>query len=349
MFILKLARSSLRASPSSFSSLFSSSTRRFFASKILIFGEHDTNNLTQGTLSTITAATKLDGPVSLLIAGTKDAVNNVGKSAAKIKGINNVLLAAHDSLSTPLTEPFTSLLLNIHKSENFSHILAPSSSLSKSVLPRLAASLDVSPLTDVMQIKTPDTFVRPCYAGNVIITLQSLDPVKILIIRTTSFEKAGEGGNAQVTEVPVPDLTVGGLSKYEGVEMTKSERPELTSARVVVSGGRALKSRENFKIMENLADRLGAALGASRAAVDAGYAPNDWQVGQTGKIVAPDLYIAVGISGAIQHLAGMKDSKVIVAINKDSEAPIFQYADFGLVADLFTAVPELTKQVKQQN
>jgi len=243
-----------------------------------------------------------------------------------------------------LPENYTSVLMAAQKKDSYTHILAPSSSVAKSLLPRVAAKLDVSPLSDIIGIQSEDTFHRPIYAGNAISKVQSLDPVKVLIVRTTAFDKTEVGsGNAEVVDLSTSEFQPTTLSKFESVELTKSERPDLTSAKIVVSGGRALKSKENFKILEDLADKLGAAVGASRAAVDAGYAPNDMQVGQTGKIVAPELYIAIGISGAIQHLAGMKDSKVIVAINKDSEAPIFQIADYGLVADLFQVVPELTK------
>jgi len=313
--------------------------------KTLVIAEHNYNTVTPGTLSTITAAIKLSDDVSLLIAGGSDC-NQVAETASKLKGVKKILVAKHDGYKNFLSENLTPLIVKCQKDFGFTHLLAPSSSFGKNILPRVAAKLDVSPLTDVMNIQSVDTFQRPIYAGNAIATIQSTDPIKILIIRTTSFDKASEGDQkAEITEVSPAEIT--NITKWEGASFTRSERPELTSARIVVSGGRALKSKENFKILDELADVLGAAVGASRAAVDAGYASNDMQVGQTGKIVAPELYIAIGISGAIQHLAGMKDSKVIVAINKDPEAPIFQVADYGLVADLFQAVPQLTNLLKK--
>jgi len=315
------------------------------ASSTLVIADHDHDNVTQATLSTITAASQLSKNVTLLVAGGPDC-QKVAEKGSKLSGITKVLVSKNAGYQNFVAENITELVLKAQKENSFSYILAPNSANGKNFLPRVAAQLDVSPLTDVMAIKGPDTFIRPIYAGNAIATVQSLDPVKILIIRTTAFEKATTGSS----NAPIVELAPGEISKtttWVKASVTKSERPELTSAKIVVSGGRALKSAENFKILYSLADVMKAAVGASRAAVDAGYAPNDLQVGQTGKIVAPDLYIAIGISGAIQHLAGMKDSKVIVAINKDPEAPIFQVADFGLVGDLFTVIPQLEKIAKK--
>jgi len=303
---------------------------------ILVIAEHDNAALKAATLNTVTAASKIGGDVHVLVAGANVAA--VGQAAAKVAGVAKVLVvdAPHYEAQTP--ENLAALVKGL--ASGYSHILAPATSAGKNVAPRIAALVDSAQVSDVVAVQAPDTFVRPIYAGNALATVKSADPVKVLTVRTTAFDAAGEGGAATVDAVAAgPDL---GLAKLVGRELVKSARPELAAAKIVVSGGRGLGSGDNYRsVLEPLADKLGAALGASRAAVDAGFVPNDYQVGQTGKIVAPQLYIAIGISGQIQHLAGMKDSKVIVAINKDSEAPIFQVADFGLVADLFTAVPEL--------
>ena len=302
----------------------------------LVIAEHDNTSIKGATLNTVTAALACGGDVHVLIAG-----HNAGpaaEAAAKIAGVTKVLHADSESLANGLAENVAAQVLSL--AANYSHILFPATAAGKNVAPRVAAKLDVAQVSDITKVVSADTFERPIYAGNAIATVQSTDATKVITVRTTGFDAvAGEGGSAAVETV----AAVGATDKatFVGREVAKSDRPELAGAKVVVSGGRGMGSAENFKILDPLADKLGAALGASRAAVDAGYAPNDWQVGQTGKIVAPQLYVAVGISGAIQHLAGMKDSKVIVAINKDAEAPIFGVADYGLVADLFTAVPEL--------
>jgi electron transfer flavoprotein alpha subunit len=305
---------------------------------ILVIAEHDHHALKSATLHAIVAAQKLGGDVDVLVAG-HDA-GAAAAAVARIPGVARVLHADAPHLAAPTAENVAATALSLLPYV-YTHVVAAASGFGKNVLPRIAAKLDVGQVSDVTAIESPDTFVRPIYAGNAFATVRSSDPIKVLTVRTTAFDAAlTEGGAARVETVPAaPEFT---RSKVTGQELTKSERPELTSARVVVSGGRALGSGENFKMLEALADKLHAAIGASRAAVDAGYVPNDYQVGQTGKIVAPDLYIAIGISGAIQHLAGMKDSKVIVAINKDAEAPIFQIADYGLVGDLFELVPQLT-------
>ncbi|OZI61517.1 electron transfer flavoprotein subunit alpha/FixB family protein [Bordetella genomosp. 11] len=302
----------------------------------LVIAEHDNAQLKGATLNTVAAAAKLGGDVHVLVAG--GGAQAVAEEAARIAGVSKVLLADAPHLADGLAENVAAQVLAV--ASNYSHILFPATASGKNIAPRVAAKLDVAQISDISAVNSPDTFERPIYAGNAIATVQSGDAVKVITVRTTAFDAvAAQGGSAQVeTVAPVADT---GLSSFVGRELAKSDRPELAGARAVVSGGRGLGSAENFKILDPLADKLGAALGASRAAVDAGYAPNDWQVGQTGKIVAPQLYVAVGISGAIQHLAGMKDSKVIVAINKDAEAPIFGVADYGLVGDLFTLVPEL--------
>ncbi|MCG5238607.1 electron transfer flavoprotein subunit alpha/FixB family protein [Azospirillum doebereinerae] len=302
---------------------------------ILVLAEHDNAALKPATLNAITAATRIGGDIHVLVAGK--GAQPVAEAAAKIAGVAKVLLADDAAYEHALAEPLAALLVEIGRT--YGHILAPATSVGKNALPRVAALLDVAAISDITGVVSTDTFERPIYAGNAIATVQSKDPVKVVTVRTTAFEAAGEGGSAPVETVTAAGNP--GLSSFVSAELSKSERPELTSARVVISGGRGMQSGENFPLLEAIADKLGAAVGASRAAVDAGFVPNDYQVGQTGKIVAPDLYIAVGISGAIQHLAGMKDSKVIVAINKDEEAPIFQIADYGLVADLFKALPEL--------
>jgi len=303
----------------------------------LVIAEHDNAQLKAATLSAVAAAAAIGGDVHVLVAGS--GAQAVAEQAAKVAGVSKVLLADGASLEYGLAENVAAQVLEI--AGNYSHILFPATASGKNVAPRVAARLDVAQISDIIAVDSADTFQRPIYAGNAIATVQSSDSVKVITVRTTAFDAvAAEGGSAAIeTAAAVADS---GQSSFVGREFAKSDRPELAGASVVVSGGRGLGSAENFKILDPLADKLGAALGASRAAVDAGYAPNDWQVGQTGKIVAPQLYVAVGISGAIQHLAGMKDSKVIVAINKDAEAPIFGVADYGLAADLFQAVPELT-------
>jgi len=290
------------------------------------------------TAKTVTAAAAL-GEVAVLCAGS--GCGAAAEQAATLEGVAKVLCADDPSLGHGLAEPVAALIVGL--AGEYSHIVAPATAHGKNVLPRVAALLDVMVITDIQEIVDADTFVRPIYAGNAIQTVKSADPVKVLSVRTTSFEAAGTGGSAPVEKIDVPGDP--GLSTWVEDKVVASDRPELTSARIVVSGGRGMASKENFALIEKVADKLGAAMGASRAAVDSGYAPNDWQVGQTGKVVAPDLYIAVGISGAIQHLAGMKDSKVIVAINKDEEAPIFQVADYGLVGDLFDVLPKLEKEL----
>ncbi|EGC38859.1 hypothetical protein DICPUDRAFT_75605 [Dictyostelium purpureum] len=319
----------------------------------LVIAEHDNKNLLSGTLNTITAATKLGATnISVLVAGS--GCNGVAETASKVKGVNNVVCVDHASLEHSLAETISPIIVQLQNKENISHILTPASNFGKNFLPRVAALLDVAAISEITQIKDADTFQRPIYAGNAIATVKSSDKIKCGTVRTTAFDKAPtEGGAGKVVSgndwaVPLVEKALNDTHiKWESSEIVKSERPELTSARVVVSGGRGMKNGENFKMLEELADTLGGAVGASRAAVDSGFVSNDLQVGQTGKIVAPELYIAVGISGAIQHLAGMKDSKVIVAVNKDPEAPIFQVADIGLVADLFKAVPELNEAIKK--
>jgi electron transfer flavoprotein alpha subunit len=306
---------------------------------VLVIAEHDHGTLKGATLNTVTAAQQCGGDVHVLVAGHSAAA--AAQAAAKIAGVAKVLHADAPQLAEQLGENVAAQVLAV--AGDYSHILFPATAHGKNVAPRVAAKLDVAQISDATKVISPDTFERPIYAGNAIATVQSADKVKVITVRTTGFDAAAaEGGSAAVESIAAaPDS---GLSSYVGSEIAKSDRPELTAAKIIVSGGRALGSSDKFnEVLTPLADKLGAALGASRAAVDAGYAPNDWQVGQTGKIVAPQLYIAAGISGAIQHLAGMKDSKVIVAINKDPEAPIFAIADYALEADLFTAVPELVK------
>jgi len=303
---------------------------------ILIIAEHDNANLKPATLNTLAAATQIGGDVDVLIVGSD--CQAVAKQAVQAQGVNRVLLADNAVYEYQLAENVSKLVIEL--SSAYSHILAPATTTGKNMLPRVAALLDVAQLSDVIKVESADTFVRPIYAGNAIATVQSSDTVKVITIRSTGFDPvAAEGGNAEL--VTLSQVIESQKSRFVGEELAVSDRPELTAANIIVSGGRGMGSGDNFKILDGVADKLGAAVGASRAAVDAGFVPNDLQVGQTGKTVAPDLYVAVGISGAIQHLAGMKDSKVIVAINKDEEAPIFQVADYGLVADLFEAVPEL--------
>ena len=303
---------------------------------ILVIAEHDNAELKGATLNTIAAAKAIGGDIDVLVAGS--GCGAVGEAAAKAEGVSKVLVADNAAYEHQLAENVAKLVADLGK--NYSHVLAPATTTGKNMLPRAAALLDVQPISDIIAVESPDTFKRPIYAGNVIATVQSSDAIKVASVRTTAFDPvAAEGGSAAVEAVDIVDDAA--VSKFVGEELAESDRPELTAARVVISGGRGMQNGENFEMLYKVADKLGAAVGASRAAVDAGFVPNDMQVGQTGKIVAPDLYIAVGISGAIQHLAGMKDSKVIVAINKDEEAPIFSVADYGLVADLFDAVPEL--------
>ncbi len=303
---------------------------------ILIVAEHDNASLRPATLNTLTAAGELDGEVHILIAGADCA--GAADAAAKLPGVAKVRVADAPEYGHELAENLAPLIAKL--AADYTHVLAPATTFGKNVMPRAAALLDVQQVSDISAIEGADTFVRPIYAGNAMATVKSLDTIKVITVRATAFEAAAEDGGSAVTET-VESTGDTGLASFVGQELTKSERPELTTAGIVISGGRGMQSGENFAMLERIADKLGAAVGASRAAVDAGFVPNDYQVGQTGKVVAPDLYIAIGISGAIQHLAGMKDSKVIVAINKDEEAPIFQVADYGLVADLFQAVPEL--------
>jgi electron transfer flavoprotein alpha subunit len=306
----------------------------------LVLAEHNNDTLTPITLNTITAASKLGGEISCLVAGTQCA--KVAEQLSKVAGVSKILVADSDAFKGSLPEALTPLILATQEQFKFTHIVAGASAMGKNVLPRVAAKLDVSPISDIIDVKSADTFVRTIYAGNAVQTVKSTDAVKVISVRGTSFEPAEETGGSASTDT-VPSDVSNDLSQFVSQELSRNDRPELTSAKSVISGGRGMKNGENFELLYKLADKMNAAVGASRAAVDAGYVPNDMQVGQTGKIVAPELYIAVGISGAIQHLAGMKDSKVIVAINKDPEAPIFQVADFGLVADLFKAVPEMTE------
>ncbi len=305
----------------------------------LVIAEHDNAKLKPGTANAVTAAAKMGGEVHVLVAG--QGCGSAAAEAAKLAGVAKVLVADAAHYAAALPENIAALVAPLAK--GYSHVVAAATASGKSFMPRMAAVLDVAQVSEIVAVESPDTFVRPIYAGNAFATVQSPDAIKVVTVRSTGFDEAAATGSAPVESVAAgPDA---GKSKLLGQELTKSARPELVAARRVVSGGRGLGSAESFKLVEALADKLGAAIGASRAAVDSGYVPNDYQVGQTGKIVAPELYIAVGISGAIQHLAGMKDSKVIVAINKDPEAPIFQVADYGLVGDLFQVVPELTAQI----
>src|SRR5512134_4051182 len=310
---------------------------------ILVLAEHDNKSVKKATLNSVAAAQKLGSEIHVLVAGHQ--AGEAAKAAARIAGVKKVLHADAAHLGEFLAENVASLVAAVAK--GYSHVLAPSTSNGKNVMPRAAALLDVQQISDISAVEGADTFVRPIYAGNALATVKSKDPIKVITVRTTAFDAvASSGGSAALETVQAPADS--GLSAFVSREVAKSERPELTAAKIIVSGGRGMGSGENFtKVLEPLADRLGAAMGASRAAVDAGFVPNDWQVGQTGKIVAPDLYVAVGISGAIQHLAGMKDSRVIVAINKDEEAPIFQVADFGVVGDLFQLVPSLVEELKR--
>ena len=307
---------------------------------VLLIAEHDNTSIKDATHKALTAAMEIGGDVHVLVAG-----NNAGAAAAqaaKLPGVTKVLHAESPALERPLAEPMAELIVALAPA--YEHLIAPATGNGKNIMPRVAALLDVMQISDISEVQSADTFVRLIYAGNAVQTVQSTDDKKVITVRTASFAATtAEGGNAEIVTLPPPADP--GLSSYQGENLTQSDRPELTSARIIVSGGRGMQNGENFKMLESVAKKLNAAVGASRAAVDAGYVPNDYQVGQTGKVVAPDLYIAVGISGAIQHLAGMKDSKIIVAINKDEDAPIFQVADFGLVGDLFTLVPELDAEL----
>ncbi len=306
----------------------------------LILAEHDNTRIKAATLNTITAASQIGGDIHVLIVGA--SCDEAAAQASQIAGVSKVIKADARHLEHTLAEEIAPIIVDL--ASNYTHILAPATTFGKNILPRAAALLDTQQISDIIAVESPDTFRRPVYAGNAIATVTSSDNIKLITVRGTTFDATERtGGSGAIKEYTNPSQA--GLSSYVSAELSKSERPELTSAKVVVSGGRGLGSAENFTIIEALADKLAAAVGASRAAVDAGYVPNDYQVGQTGKVVAPDLYIAIGLSGAIQHLAGMKDSKVIVAINKDEDAPIFSVADYGLVADLFDAVPELTEKL----
>jgi electron transfer flavoprotein alpha subunit len=308
----------------------------------LVIAEHDNAALKDATHKTVTAAAAVSSPVHVLVAGENCAA--VADAAAKIAGVEKVVLADAPEYARQLAEPMEVLILSL--AGNYDAILAPATTTGKNILPRVAAKLDVGQISEILKVVSPDTFERPIYAGNAIETLQAPAGKKVITVRTTAFAAAAESGSATIEKVaPTADP---GTSKFAGEALSKSERPELTSAKIVISGGRGLGSKENFTLLDSIADKLHAAVGASRAAVDAGYVPNDYQVGQTGKAVAPDLYIAVGISGAIQHLAGMKDSRKIVAINKDEEAPIFQVADYGLVGDLFKILPELDEELAKR-
>ena len=305
---------------------------------ILVIAEHDNTQIKSGTLNTVSAAQKIGGEVHVLVAGSGCAA--AAQAASALAGVAKVLVADAAAFAHPLAENLTPLIVDLAR--GYSHVFAPATTFGKNILPRVAALLDVAQISEITAVESADTFVRPVFAGNVMATVQSSDAIKVITVRTTAFEPVANGGSAAIEALA--GGSDAGLSRFVSQDLTVSSRPELAAAKVVVSGGRALGSAEQFTaVIEPLADKIGAAVGASRAAVDAGYAPNDYQVGQTGKVVAPQLYIAVGISGAIQHLAGMKDSKIIVAINKDPEAPIFSVADYGLEADLFTAVPELVK------
>ena len=310
---------------------------------ILVIAEHHHSELNSATAKAVGAALKLGSEIHILVAGHQ--ARPAAEAAAKLQGVSKVLLADGPALEHPLAETLTPLVVNLAK--DYNHVLAAATTSGKNLLPRVAALLDVAQISDIVAVDSADTFVRPIYAGNALATVQSKDAIKVITVRTTAFEAVASTGSAAIEAIEAP--AAAGNARFVGQEVAKSERPELTSARIIVSGGRGMGSGENFAILEALADKLGAAVGASRAAVDAGFVPNDFQVGQTGKIVAPELYIAVGISGAIQHLAGMKDSKVIVAINKDEDAPIFAVADYGIVGDLFKIVPEITEALADKN
>ncbi|MGB6086758.1 electron transfer flavoprotein subunit alpha/FixB family protein [Parvibaculum sp.] len=305
----------------------------------LVIADHNNSALSDATAKTVTAASKLGGDVVVLVAG--QGCDAVAEAAAKLDGVKKVLVADDALYAHPVAEPLAALVVSL--AGGYDAIVSAATTVGKNFMPRVAALLDVAQVSEITAVLGPDTFERPIYAGNAIQTVKSTDAKKVITVRTTAFPAAGQGGSASIEKIGAAENP--GLSEFVGEELTKSDRPELTSAKVIISGGRGMQNGENFAMLEKIADKLGAAVGASRAAVDAGFVPNDYQVGQTGKVVAPELYIAVGISGAIQHLAGMKDSKVIVAINKDEEAPIFQVADYGLVADLFKAVPEFEEEL----
>jgi electron transfer flavoprotein alpha subunit len=305
----------------------------------LVIAEHDNKTLKEATAKVVSAATQVGGPVHVLVAGQNAGA--VAEAATKLQGVEKVLLADDALYAKMVAETMETLILSL--ADKYDAILAPATTNGKNYMPRVAAKLDVAQVSEIIKVVSPDTFERPIYAGNAIATVQAGAGRKVITVRTTTFKAAAEGGSATVEKIAAG--TDPGLAKFVGEELSKSERPELTSAKIVISGGRGMQSGDNFHLLDAIADKLHAAVGASRAAVDAGFVPNDYQVGQTGKVVAPDLYIAVGISGAIQHLAGMKDSKVIAAINKDEEAPIFQVADYGLVADLFKAIPEMDQEL----
>jgi electron transfer flavoprotein alpha subunit len=310
---------------------------------LLVVAEHDNKTLKSSTLNAVAAATAIGGEIHVLVAGSN--ARPAAEAAAKAAGVAKVLLAEDPAYEHLVAEDLANLVVKLAPS--YSHLLTAASSFGKNFMPRVAALLDVAQISDIAAVQSPDTFVRPIYAGNALLTVQSKDRIKVITVRGTAFPPAAAAGSNAPIET-VSGAGSAGLSRFIGAELSKSERPELTAARVIVSGGRGMQSGDNFKLLESLADKLGAAVGTSHAAVDAGFVPNDYQVGQTGKIVAPELYIAVGISGAIQHLAGMKDSKVIVAINKDEEAPIFQVADYGIVGDLFKIVPELDAELAKR-
>ena len=309
---------------------------------VLVIAEHDNAELKPATLSVVTAAKQLGSDVDILVVGS--GCGTVGEAAAQVAGVTKVLVADASEYANMVAEPMADLVVTIAK--NYDAVLAVANTVGKNFMPRVAALLDVSQISEISSIEGPDTFVRPIYAGNAMATVQSSDAIKVITVRATGFDKAEATGGSASGET-IDSAGDSGISSFVGEALSNSERPELAAAKIIISGGRGMQSGDNFPIIEAVADQLGAAVGASRAAVDAGFVPNDYQVGQTGKVVAPDLYIAVGISGAIQHLAGMKDSKVIVAINKDGEAPIFQVADYGLVADLFKAVPEMEEELKK--
>jgi electron transfer flavoprotein alpha subunit len=307
---------------------------------ILVIAEHDNSNIKGATLSTIAAATQITGDITLMIAGSDCA--SVVTEAQTLDGVSKIISTDNDKYKNFLAEDMTELVMTV--ANNFGYIMAPATTFGKNLLPRVSAKVDSQQISDIISVESDDTFKRPIYAGSCIATVKSLDSIKVISVRTTAFDPVG-ALNSDVTVESLDDAKLSNISEFVSEEIAKSDRPELTAASIVISGGRGMQSGDNFHLLDSIADKLGAAVGASRAAVDAGFVPNDYQVGQTGKIVAPDLYIAVGISGAIQHLAGMKDSKVIVAINKDEDAPIFQVADYGLVADLFTALPELDSKL----
>eukprot|EP00741_Cyanophora_paradoxa_P002379 tig00000076_g2304.t1 len=314
--------------------------------KTLVIAEHNNKALKPSTLNTISAAKALGGEVAVLVAGS--GCKSVADAAAKVEGVSKVFAADSPVLAHGLAELVTPLVAKFQGAQGFTHILAPATTFGKNLVPRIAAKLDVSPIAEILSVKSADTFVRPIYAGNVLATVKSDDPIKIITVRGTAFPKAKEGGASAPVEAISAEPAEASKSEFVEEALSASTRPELTASRVVIAGGRGLKSSENFKLLEELADKLGGAVGATRAAVDSGMCPNDYQIGQTGKVVAPDVYIGVGVSGAIQHLAGMKDSKLIVAVNKDADAPIFQVADLGLVGDLFQVVPELTKKLEKK-